>query len=485
MTISRLKHLSKDAFVYGVGGILAKSISFFTIPIFTRIFSPADYGTIEMLTVLSSFLGAVLIMGMDSAQSMYFFKHKNDGKDAQARLVSAVLQWRLIWGAVIVASATLLAPLLNVFFFEGRLGIEYFAIAFVSTLFAQVLSQSAEVMRLLYRPWSYIGVTLSQSVLSALLILLFVMVFEQGILGFFIGAALSSLMVGFWGWSLARAYINFKRLHFDWWPQLLRFGAPLVPAGLAVYLMSTADRWFVQYYHGAEALGLFAVGAKFALLLSLAVETFRKAWWPIAMDSMHSEDGPDTFRLIARLYMSAACAGVVALTVLSPWLITLLTGPEFHNAWPIVGILAWQPVFYGFFMIASAGIWKTEKTYLNLPLMGGAAVLGLALNWLLVPSYGGVGAAVATAITYFVWVLASLIVSERLWKVKFRLEIMGLQILLAVCFGAYFTFVSRGVSLENVAVAALLCIVMLLLAVSRNTLRLMALKSRSIKFLFK
>ena len=59
--------------MYGIGGVLAKSISFFTIPIYTRIFSPADYGKIEMLLIICNFIGAVLVMGLDAAQSNYFF----------------------------------------------------------------------------------------------------------------------------------------------------------------------------------------------------------------------------------------------------------------------------------------------------------------------------------------------------------------------------------------------------------------------------
>jgi len=475
ITISRIRRLSSDAFVYGIGGLLAKGISVFTIPILTRVFSPADYGTIEMLTVLSSFLGATLAIGMDSAQSMYFFKHRSEGKGAQASLISAILQWRLIWGGVIVASATLLAPLLNALFFEGRLGIEYFAIAFVSTLFAQVLSQSAEVMRLLYRPWSYIGIVASQSVLSSLLVLLFVFVFDQGILGFFIGGALSAVAVAIWGWYLARDYISFERLHNDRWAQLVRFGAPLVPAGLAFHFMSTADRWFVQYYEGVEALGVYAVGAKFALLLTLAVETFRKAWWPIAMDSMHSDDGPHTFRLIAQLYMGVACAGVVALTAMSPWLITWLTGPEFHEAWPLVGILAWQAVFYGLVMITSAGIWKAERTHLNLPLLGGGAVLGLVLNWLLVPFYGGVGAAIATAITYFFWAFASAVVSNRFWFVSYPLKIIACQILIAVSFVVLFVLNNKEISPVSLIVASLAVFSLLLLSLP-SAVRKMLLK---------
>jgi len=391
-----------------------------------------------MLTVISSFLAAILVMGMDSAQSMYFFKHKEEGHKVQARIVSSILQWRLIWGAAIVLIATLLSPLLNVAFFNGKLGWEYFAIAFVGTLFAQIMSQSAEVMRLLYRPWGYIGITIAQSLLAAILVLTAVLVFDHGIMGFFLGTAAASIGVAGLGWFLIREYLTFERLHVDWWPQLVRFGAPLVPAGLAMYFMTTADRWFVSYYHGEEALGIFAVGAKFALLMAVGVETFRKAWWPIAMDAMHSDDGPETFRMISRLYMGLGVAAVIILTLLSPWLVRFLTAPTFHSAWPIVGILAWQSLFYGFFLIASAGIWKAEKTYLNLYLMGGAAIVGLLLNWLLVPAYGGVGAAIATVITYFGWIVASMVMSERLWLVSFPLKLFFVQVVVAAGIVAWY-----------------------------------------------
>ncbi len=471
--MSRLKQLGKDSVIYGIGGSLAKGVSFFLLPIYTRIFTPADYGTIEMLTVMSSFLAAILVMGMDSAQSMYFFKHKDEGKAEQARIVSGILQWRLVWGSFIVMAATLFAPLLNAAFFNGKLGWEYFAIAFVATLFAQIMSQSAEVMRLLYRPWSYIGITLSQSLLAAGLILLFVLVLDHGILGFFLGTASASAVVALFGWFRIREYLAFDRMHWDWWPQLLRFGAPLVPAGMAMYFMNTADRWFVQYYHGAEALGIFAVGAKFALLMALVVETFRKAWWPIAMDAMHSDDGPETFRLIARLYIGIGSAGIVLLTLLSPWLVKWFTAPAFHDAWPIVGVLAWQALFYGFFLIASAGIWKSEKTYLNLYLMGGAAVIGVCLNWWLVPIWAGMGAAAATVLSYAIWVLVSMLVSEKLWLVRFPTVKFGFQIIAGMAFVAW--FISTDVAVDkylNWAIGIPLIFLLLLTAIPAQIRRL-------------
>ena len=426
----RLNQLGKDSLIYGLGGILAKGIGFILLPIYTRIFTPADYGRIEMMTVIVSLLTAFLVMGMDSAQSFYFFQQNKNGKPMQKILVSAILQWRLTWGLGIIVIAGALAPLMNLCFFDGKIPWIYFAVSFSGALFTTLMSQSVEILRLLYRPWPYVCVTVLSSVLGAGLVLIFVLVFQQGIFGFFLGPAIASMVVTFFGWYLVRDYLDFSSWHYQWWPKLLKFGAPLLPAGLAFYAMSAADRWFVMQYHGEEALGLYSVAAKFTLVMALAVDTFRKAWWPIAMDSMHSDDGPETFRKIARLFVGLGVASIVYLTFLAPIMVEWLAGPAFQEAWPLIGIMVWQAFFYGFFLIGSAGIWKAEKTYVTAILMALAAVLNLLLNYLWVPSFGAMGAALATAASYFAWIVVSLLISETYWQVKFPFGVMASQIVL-------------------------------------------------------
>jgi len=76
--------------------VLAKGMAFFTLPIYMRIFTPAYYGIIEMMVTIVSLLSSILVMGMDSAQSFYFFEQKTNGLKAQAVVVSSILQWRLL-----------------------------------------------------------------------------------------------------------------------------------------------------------------------------------------------------------------------------------------------------------------------------------------------------------------------------------------------------------------------------------------------------
>ena len=470
---TRFKQLGKDSLVYGIGGIMSKAIGFFLLPIYTRIFSPADYGTIEMLTVLNGLLGALLVMGMDSAQSFYFFEQKKTGEDEQARVVTAILQWRILWGLGIVILATLVSPLLNQYFFNGQLSWEYFVIAFVGALFAQIMSQSAEVYRLLYRPWSYITIILGQTFASAAIAITLIVGFGFGIMGFFIGMLSGSLIAAAFGWWRIRNYLDLSGWHTYLWPKVLKFGAPLIPAALAMYILNTADRWFISNINGSETLGLYAVGAKFAMLMAIAVTTFRTAWWPVVMDSIQSSDGPALVNTMASLYLGIGCSGIILLTALSPFLVRFLTPPPFHAAYPIVGILAWQSMFYGFNLIVTVGIWKKEKTIWASILIGAVSVLNIVLDALLVPEYGGIGAALATSLSFLVWNILTLIVSERLWPVGYRIRTFGFQICIAMaaCFLILYVY-DKGILLWRIVLISFVSIIILCaLSVSLEHLR--------------
>ena len=147
-----IKKLGKDYIIYALTGIISNGISFLFIPFYTRIFSPSEYGSLEMLTVITNFLNIILVMGMDSAQSIYFFKFEKDGLKKQSYLVSSILQWRIILGLLAIFICTFISPLINNIFFDGQLNLIYFLVAFSSSLFLQIMTQCADLARLTFEP---------------------------------------------------------------------------------------------------------------------------------------------------------------------------------------------------------------------------------------------------------------------------------------------------------------------------------------------
>jgi O-antigen/teichoic acid export membrane protein len=472
--ISRLRQLGKDSLVYGVGGIVSRGAGFLLIPIYTRVFSPEEYGTIEMLNVLSLFLGALLAMGMDTAQGFFFFEQKKHGQEAQAKIISAILQWRLIWGTAIVIAAIIIWSPLNYLFFNQQLTWIYFGLSFTGIFFFQIMTQSVEVFRLLDRPWSYIGLELGQTLLTAALILVLVLGFDLGILGFLWGVLIGAFVSTIMGWWSIRNYVYWSGDCRNWWRRLLKFSAPLVPNMIFIYLLNTCDRWFVSHYNGQAALGLYAIGAKFALLVYFAANMFRLAWWPVAMDAMHSEEGPELFRTIARLYLGAGAIFVVLITVMSPYILNWFTTVVYLPAYPIIGILSWYAVFYGFYLIGAAGILKSEKTFISPFLIGTAVLCDIILNLLLVPRYGGVGAAIATSTSFGIWIILAVIISEKLWPVHHRFFLLSCQVITGII-GSYFILYCYHYQTPNLVVllvAIVTIAILLTLTVSRRELQI-------------
>src|SRR5690606_13740922 len=86
---SHFTRLSKDTLIYGLGGALGSVIGILLAPILTRLFSPEDYGIIEIITTAFSFITVFVVFGFDSALQILYFK--TDDASEKRRLVTTSL----------------------------------------------------------------------------------------------------------------------------------------------------------------------------------------------------------------------------------------------------------------------------------------------------------------------------------------------------------------------------------------------------------
>ena len=71
--MKKIERFFKDSFVYGLGTFLGKVFSFFLVPILTNLFTPEEFGKIELLLTISAFVGVFISMALEQAQSFYFY----------------------------------------------------------------------------------------------------------------------------------------------------------------------------------------------------------------------------------------------------------------------------------------------------------------------------------------------------------------------------------------------------------------------------
>lgn len=422
--------LGKDILIYGIGGLLAKGFTLLALPVYTRIFSPAVFGNIETILIINSFLGIFLTFGMDSAQSFYFSKQKGEGKLIQQKTISAIMQWRLFCAFIIIGIATLLTPLINYHFFFDKLTNFWLCLSYFDACFLQITYQCAEIFRLSYQPTKFLLLLFFHQLFTFFSVSFLVTHFAWGIEGYILGMLLGSLITAIIGIYLIRDYFIFCPSTFSLWPRLLKFGAPLIPAGIALYIIQSVDRWFILHYCGEETLGFYSAGAKVALMFTLGIEVFRKAWWPIALEEIHKPQSKNFIRNIAHIYFGLTTVGALAFTFLSPFLMKILVSEQFEQSYYIAGILSWQGLFWGFYLISSIGLWKNEKTLKLAILTIIASVAKIIFDYLLVPSFGMLGAAISTIIIYFSWNFLTIFYSEAAYKVGYNLPLLSIELIL-------------------------------------------------------
>ena len=100
--------------------------------------------------------------------------------------------------------------------------------------------------------------------------------------------------------------------------------------------------------------------------------------------------------------VSAAAAYGLSIVIApaAPWIVRLAYGDAFAAAGPILAVHIWSSIFV--FLGVARGQWLVNEGLQRFYLVAtlGGAVLNILLNYLLIPRWGGLGAAVATVISY-------------------------------------------------------------------------------------
>ncbi|MBR5765952.1 MAG: polysaccharide biosynthesis C-terminal domain-containing protein, partial [Lachnospiraceae bacterium] len=125
--------------------------------------------------------------------------------------------------------------------------------------------------------------------------------------------------------------------------------------------------------------------------------------------------------------------------------IVLILGKDYREAISIIPFLTLMPVLSIMFEMTGQGVKFTGKIkYFNYASFA-AIVCNLIGNALLVPRYKGVGAALATAVTYIVYFAIGTYYSVKCYPVKYRMKNFAVSLLLYLAYAAYATLTDNQI----------------------------------------
>lgn len=204
--------------------------------------------------------------------------------------------------------------------------------------------------------------------------------------------------------------------------EAVRYSAPTLPAALARELMDKADRFILGAMMGAAAVGVYSAAYALAGVLLQFVQPIRQTLLPrmgAMWDRGEHERAAETLRRVFRYFAALGVPSVVGLAAVGAPVLGLLAGEAVaREGGPVVWIAAVGVLLFGLTMIVNQIFFAGHWTWAVSVVFGVGAALNIALNFVLIPAWGLVGAAVSTVVAYLAALLIGCGLAARLagWR---------------------------------------------------------------------
>lgn len=416
-----LQHTSN----YSVGTLLITVASLVSFPVYTRVFSVAEYG---VLGLVNATLGLLLVLGKLGLQQsvVRFYAEIEGGRRSGDRgtLFSTVLYGMLGVGAL----ASLLGAVLLLILpgkWWNHTDAQYLAAMAAPLILIRVLdSAMLNLLRAEQRSGLYSLYSVSRKYFALLLVLGTLFLVTRGLRGFFIatmvgeGMALTFIL---WFFQRQRVF-SLERVSRPLFIAMLSFGLPLLVSELSFQLLNMGGRYIINYQLGPGPLGSFSAAYNFSdYLQAILTGSFAQALVPmyLRMWETHGREKTEEFlRQSLRYYIMLALPVLAGMAAVAPEMLRLLASDRYSVGRPLFVFIVGGMLVAGGTPIFCAGIYIRKLTRVVAYSVLAAAALNLSLTALLLPVMGIEGAAVATLASYVLYSASTAFFGRRAVRVR-------------------------------------------------------------------
>jgi O-antigen/teichoic acid export membrane protein len=418
----------RHAATYGVGVLLLQAGGILLLPLYTRFLGPGDYGLLQLWYRTGDILSIGLMVNGIRLATFNLWGTSTEGpnRDHIAASVSSIIV------VIVFAGASLAAIGVRAFdhHFAGVDGTLVFA--GISAILLQALTVTPlAVMQARMQSRAYVvataGITISQIVLTVITLV----VLNLGIWGVILSLSLTHTV-----WGVGLTIRELRRTSFaprrDQITQAVRFSSPFVPTGLFFFVLHSGDQFFLAKYAGAAVLGVYALAYRIAGSVTvLATQPLQQVWVAYMYEAFKQ---PDRALIFGRVYTRVLAVYLlvgVAVVVFRAEAISIFATSLFAGAAKVIGLLVLAHFFWVLSTLADSAFYVSGKTNLKPRIAAASMVVTLCSYAWLIPTHLGQGAAMATLIGYSFHSIATVLVAQRVFWVRFEYFRVGALLCLA------------------------------------------------------
>lgn len=440
-----LKKLLGQTGIYGGTTIVGRFLNWLLVPLYTNIFPSETYGIVINLLAITAIAQTLLTYGTETG----FFRFASD-KSLKNKVFTSLFTSLFFTSLLFVCIASIFLSDIGILL--GISGNEIFLRWLVLTLFFDILSSIPFAkLRLENKPVKFGVIKVINILINIGLNLFFLLLcpyiaktnsdswilyfYDQNLgIGYIFLAYLISAFITFL--MLIPEFLTFRFSYIDrkLLGKILKYSFPILLVSMAGMINIQVDKTLLPHLlaeNGFHNTGIYGANYKLSIVMILFVSAFRYAYEPFFFSQKKSKDSKLIYADVLKYFV---IFGLLVFLVVTLYIdiFKYFIGKDYHEGLFIVPIILMANFFYGIFYSLSLWYKLTDKTKYGAYLAIGGVIITLSLNILLVPVIGFIGAAIATLVCFVAMSIASYLLGQKHYPIKYDLKSIIIYFLLSL-----------------------------------------------------
>jgi len=404
------RSLVNNTLLFGLSTFGAKLLPFLMMPLYTRVFTTAEFGLRDLLTASANLMVPIISLCIHEAVIRFGMEKETRRSDVFTTSLVVIFSG--------YAVLLLLSP------FVGRIEHHtgYMVLLYLFTLTAALRSTVTHFVRAsgFVRLFALDGVF--TTILTVVLCVIFLVPLGMGVAGFLLATILADGFSALSQVLFLRLYrfFSLRSLRMSTLKAMVRYSVPLMPSAVFWWVTNLSDRYFVTFMVGLEATGLYAAAGVIPRVITLVSTIFIQAWQISAFTEYKSPAGERFYSTVFRSYYTLVFLAAAGIILLVRPIMTVLVSQYFYESWQYVPFLV-MAVGFSCLVTFLGTIYNAHKknAMVTVTTFVGAAV-NIALNIILIPRMGTQGAAIGTFVSFFLVFVIRAVDTQRYMKIAIQ-----------------------------------------------------------------
>ena len=388
----------ENSSIYMFSSAFSFAVSILVLPVYTRYLSPSDFGIVVLFLMFGNLLIGFLSINLHFSTYRYYFKYKDNMEKFRVlnstNLIFLLLIFLLSGGLIYFLSGWFSSIL-----FDKLLTKKLIQLSFLSGCLEYLFLYMTTLLNAEIRSIPFTGITVSRILLNTILSFYFIfqysLTYMARINAILITQGILVLCLIFITKNMFSTKISLASLK-----KSLKLSFPIIPHQMIGMIQGSFDKTMLNKYTGSISVGFYSFGERFSLVLKATMDSVGKVWNPFFMDKAHENTEESKREIVIRFYELAYLFMIIGLCLIyfSEEMIKLLTTKEFYPSMYVVPVYVYYYLFAIIGTLTMNQISYSEKMIYILPASIAGVIINISLNIFLIPKFGAIGAAGATAI---------------------------------------------------------------------------------------